>query len=327
MKTGSTSINVFLSHSHLDKSIVQRIGNDLGGLGCYVWLDEERTLAGDSIPDCVVAGIQACDIFIVFLSESSIQSSWVKKELRIALKKREQMGSDFKIIPVLLENCELPVALEDDVYVDFSISKEYFTAISFLADSIIFSDRIFNKYKKFNPGFGLVEELIVDVAVSGESQDIVIINEKHVVKPFKNTNKYIKRLTLDGELLKVCFDKGKVEKRILSRSDVELDMTVDDQFKIGIIATFEITFVIKDEFIYEPSWFYSIDSPTKSLKVNFRFDEKCNVSNLYTKHLRALGEVNEDFTSNITRGKGAKANFQCVIDFPSYRDRYKFYWS
>ncbi len=196
-----------------------------------------------------------------------------------------------------------------------------------MCDSIIFNDKSFSQYVKFHPGYGLVEELKVDVRISGKNQDIAIISEKHVVKAFKNTNKYIKKLTIDGQLVEFLFNKGKIEKKQISKSDYELDMTLDEPFKLGEVTEFELTFKIRNEFIYEKSWFYGIESPTKKIEINFKFGEECNISNVSIKQLRALGEVEKDFTSNVRRVQGNDVEFQCDIDFPSYRDRYKFIWS
>lgn len=185
-------INIFLSHTHLDKPIVRRIGNDLESLGMNVWLDEKRIIAGDSISDRIAEGLSEYDVFLIFLSKKSIKAPWVKEELRIAINNRVKTDGKLKIIPVLLEKCEFPIFLEDYLYADFSDSKEYFNAVSFLCDSIVFNDKLFSKYKKYHPGYGLVEELMIEVVISGKNQDIVTIRERHVIKAFKNTNKYKK---------------------------------------------------------------------------------------------------------------------------------------
>lgn len=320
-------INLFLSHTSKDKPIVRRVADDLESLGLNIWLDEKKIIAGDSITDKLSDGLSKYDVFLIFLSEKSVNAPWVKEELRVALNKRIKTEGKLKIIPVILEECQIPVFLEDYVYVNLSDPNNYFDAISFLSDSIIFNDQLFSQYIKYHPGYGLVEELKIDAKISGDKQDIAIINEHHLVKSFKNTNKYIKKVTLDGELIDVAFNKGSIDIKQISKSDFELDLTLEEPFQVGKVSDFEIILKTRNEFIYENSWFYSIESPTKKLSAKFSFEAECNIHDFCVKHLRALGEIDTDLTSNIKSAPGTRNEFQCDIKFPSYRDRYKFHWS
>ena len=223
MKEG---IRLFLSHTSKDKPIVRRIGDDLESLGLKIWLDEKQIIAGDSITDKLADGLSKYDVFLIFISKKSVKAPWVKEELRVALNKRVKTDGKLKIIPILLEECEIPIFLEDYVYVDFSDLSKYQDAISFLSDSIIFNDLLFSQYVNFHPGYGLVEELKIYAEIAGSKRDIAIIKEKHIVKSFKNTDKYIKRLTLDGDLIEVEFNKGSIDIKQISKSDFELDMTL-----------------------------------------------------------------------------------------------------
>lgn len=109
---------IFLSHSSRDKPIVRRIANDLKSKGHDVWLDEYDIQVGDSIIESISKGILDADYLVVFLSAAAVQSKWVEKEW--AAKYTEEMAAGAKkVLPVLLEECLIPVLLRDKKYADF----------------------------------------------------------------------------------------------------------------------------------------------------------------------------------------------------------------
>lgn len=70
-------INIFLSHTSLDKPIVRRVADDLENLGMNIWLDERRIPAGDSLSDRIADGLSKYDVFLIFLSKKSVTAPWV----------------------------------------------------------------------------------------------------------------------------------------------------------------------------------------------------------------------------------------------------------
>lgn len=81
----SKKIVAFLSHSSQDKPFIRQLAADLATAGISVWLDEQRIHVGDSIPDKINQGLASSDYFLIAISESSVASEWVKKELNSAL--------------------------------------------------------------------------------------------------------------------------------------------------------------------------------------------------------------------------------------------------
>jgi hypothetical protein len=116
-------VGVFLSHNHADKDFVRLIGLRMQRLGVNVWLDEAEINPGDSLIEKISQGIESCEYVVAFISKNSIDSPWVKKELSIALT-REIKGKLYKVIPVLLDYVDIPVWLEDKLYVDFIDKKD-----------------------------------------------------------------------------------------------------------------------------------------------------------------------------------------------------------
>lgn len=128
-------MSVFLSHNHADKEFVRLIGLRLQHRGVNVWIDEAEIKPGDSLIEKISDGLGTCEFVIAFISKNSIEAPWVKKELSIALT-REIKGKLYKVIPALLENVELPVWLEDKLYVDFIDKKDITSEFSKLLKTL-----------------------------------------------------------------------------------------------------------------------------------------------------------------------------------------------
>jgi len=58
----------------------------------------------------------ACDVLVV-LSPRSVASDWVRRELNAALM-RELREQSVLVVPVLIEDCEIPALLKDTLYID-----------------------------------------------------------------------------------------------------------------------------------------------------------------------------------------------------------------
>lgn len=87
--------------------------------GSQIWIDFWEIGVGDSIVERINQGIAASDYLLALLSPRSVTSRWVREEINAALLTTiEQKGA--KLLPVLLEPCELPPLLATRKYADFS---------------------------------------------------------------------------------------------------------------------------------------------------------------------------------------------------------------
>ena len=126
---------LFLSHNSFDKPFVRKLSADLQAAGVQVWVDEAEIRVGDSLIDRIAEGIAGADYLGVVLSPRSVESLWVQRELNIALS-REIGGRKTKVLPILLEECELPVFLEDKFYADFRAPDLYEKGLNLLLRSM-----------------------------------------------------------------------------------------------------------------------------------------------------------------------------------------------
>jgi len=115
---GEAMTTLFISHSSKDKFFVRNLADRLVAEGVKVWIDEAEIKIGDSLIQKITEGVKDSDYLIVVLSQSSTNSSWVQKELQMAMTK-EILGGRV-ILPILIEKCEIPLFLRDKLYADFT---------------------------------------------------------------------------------------------------------------------------------------------------------------------------------------------------------------
>jgi hypothetical protein len=109
----------FVSHSHSDKAIAERLARVLLNQGIDAWLDKWEIQPGDSLVQKIFEeGLKECSAFLVLLSRQSVASAWVKHELDVALVKRLEGAA--RVIPVIVEQCEIPFALRSLLWVDLT---------------------------------------------------------------------------------------------------------------------------------------------------------------------------------------------------------------
>lgn len=110
----------FLSYSHSDSNFVDVLTEILEGSSLVrVWRDEKSIDPGDSISEKLEKAISSSDYFGLILSSNSIASGWVQREYRAALQLQTESGLP-KILPILIEDVEVPTFLKDIKYADFS---------------------------------------------------------------------------------------------------------------------------------------------------------------------------------------------------------------
>ena len=133
----ATMAKVFLSHSSDDKEFVRTLAASLQECGIDSWIDEAEIHFGDSLIQRISDSIERIDLVIAVISEGSVDSSWVRKELEWALT-REIQSRRIVVIPILLDRVDIPFFLVDKLYADFTDARTYADTVKRLADSIKF---------------------------------------------------------------------------------------------------------------------------------------------------------------------------------------------
>lgn len=133
---------VFVSHASEDKDrFVIEFAAKLRARGIDAWLDKWEILPGDSLVDKIFEeGLKNARAVIVVLSKNSVGKPWVKEELNSAVIKR--INGISKLIPVVIEDCEIPEALRSIVWERIADLKNYDPEL----ERIVMS--IYNRYDK-----------------------------------------------------------------------------------------------------------------------------------------------------------------------------------
>jgi hypothetical protein len=92
----------FISYSHVDKSFAHRIYSDLQARGLRCWLDEHDLKLGDRILNIVNDAIRLHDKILLCCSQASLNSWWVKDEIRKAQERERAENRDI-IIPLMVD--------------------------------------------------------------------------------------------------------------------------------------------------------------------------------------------------------------------------------
>lgn len=109
---------VFISHSSKDKPLAISISVDIANQGHVPWLDEWQIVAGESIPVKIGEGLEDSDYVLVLMSKASMESGWVEAEWMTRYWD-EVSDRKVRVIPVLLEDCGIPILLRGKKYADF----------------------------------------------------------------------------------------------------------------------------------------------------------------------------------------------------------------
>jgi hypothetical protein len=109
---------IFVSYSHVDSAFVDRAAAELIRARKPVWVDRYELRAGDSLIARIQDEITRAGAMLVVLSKASVDSEWCKKELSAGLI-RELEEKRVVVIPVLIEDCAIPIFLRDKRYADF----------------------------------------------------------------------------------------------------------------------------------------------------------------------------------------------------------------
>ena len=116
------SPHIFISYSNHDVEVAEQLAMELVNIGVDVWFDKWRIKGGDSIVESVDAAIDRCQIFIVLLSKHALKSKWVTQETSTAFQRKlnRRARAKFKIVPIRVDDCEIPARYRDLHTIDYS---------------------------------------------------------------------------------------------------------------------------------------------------------------------------------------------------------------
>jgi hypothetical protein len=191
--------HLFISHNTKDKPFVRRLAKDLSICGLRCWVDEAEICAGDSLIQKIGDTIESIDYVLVVLSQNSVSSEWVTREVNIALT-QEIKSKKIKVLPVLLDNCPIPPFLQDKLYLNFTNTNFYINSLQDLLTGCgIYIDKEkpgWKSYKEsnqktywesvfyFNNEHGFMPIGIIPLDTSTRFINVIYLIEKYLVIDF-----------------------------------------------------------------------------------------------------------------------------------------------
>jgi hypothetical protein len=93
----------FISYSHQDEAFVERLYRDLHQQGVRCWYAPQDMRIGDKIRPTIDRSIQSHEKLLLVLSEHSLESDWVEKEVETAFEKEDKQ-KQVMLFPIRLDS-------------------------------------------------------------------------------------------------------------------------------------------------------------------------------------------------------------------------------
>lgn len=116
--TEEFSYDVFISYSHRDTATVHCLAERLREDGLKIWLDDWIISPGTSIPLAIEQGLEKSRILLICMSGQYFVSEWTSLE-RYTIFFRDPANLQTRFIPILLEDCNRPMAIAHFACVDW----------------------------------------------------------------------------------------------------------------------------------------------------------------------------------------------------------------
>lgn len=256
-------MKVFISHSSKDKVFAEKLSRDLLKLDLCVWLDKWEIKVGDSLISKISSGLSESDYLIIILSNNSVLSEWVSRELNYSLLE-EINNSKVKVLPVIIDNCNVPVFLRDKLYADFR--NDYQSGFNAVVEALTHSDcspTVLIKEVDFLSSDDR-NSLCMEIVVSNDSNKEVWLTEIKVhsltescgagASPFLLTANYKVTVPCFLKIQDKCYDlTGKVfegnekkySKNVLSKFDY-IDSAGSQTWDIQMVIPIRLRVYAKD---------------------------------------------------------------------------------
>ncbi len=123
---------IFVSHAHQDAAFAQRLAADLRRQGWDIWIAPQSIYPGEQWVTAVNRGLEESRIFLLVLTPSAAQSSWVRRETDAAIH-LEQQG-EIQFIPLDVQPTRRPPLWQTYHWISFQ--NDYGTGLAQLTQTL-----------------------------------------------------------------------------------------------------------------------------------------------------------------------------------------------
>lgn len=127
--------DVFFSYDHDDAAWAQKLAGALRDRGLRVWIDSGEIRAAERWAEEIEEGLRASRVYAMIVTRRALSSRWVRDEYYVALAIGNTDGVPL-IVPVLVEDVELPGFLSIRQWVDFRTPERFDLVVKHLVESI-----------------------------------------------------------------------------------------------------------------------------------------------------------------------------------------------
>lgn len=113
-----SSNSIFVSYSRKDLDFALDLTKKLQELGANIWIDQFGIQIGENWDNSIEDALEGALTLLLIISKTSSTSQNVQDEVSLA------MNSEKKIVPILIEECELPMRWQRMQYADFRVEPE-----------------------------------------------------------------------------------------------------------------------------------------------------------------------------------------------------------
>jgi hypothetical protein len=94
----------FISYSAKDQEFADRLYADLQGNGARCWFAPHDLKIGDRFQEEIEQSIRLYDKLLIILSENSVNSVWVEREIQAAMEKERRSTENTALFPIRLDD-------------------------------------------------------------------------------------------------------------------------------------------------------------------------------------------------------------------------------
>jgi len=244
--------DIFISYSREDQDQAKLIAGKLEKEGFSVWWDTEIPV-GESFDSFIESALNEVKAVVVLWSQSSINSEWVRVEADFARGRG-------KLLPVLIEPCDIPLAFRNIQHFDFTNWDE----------STIALDRKFNEFLiqikdflNYTEKIQIVKEDVIISAAEIESSETLKIGETLEFDKNQKYKQLPKAKNTKIFLAHASVDKPKLKHVISELIDQGFQIWIDKPHDIGLEKKYEAK-IAESRIIYGHDWKESIRKAIKS---------------------------------------------------------------
>ncbi|NNK87159.1 MAG: toll/interleukin-1 receptor domain-containing protein [Flavobacteriaceae bacterium] len=110
--------SIFVSYSSKDRPFATSLTNKLKELGAEVWIDQDGIGLGTNWDNSIEDALETSNILLLLISSTAVASGNVQDEVSIFKEEGK------RIVPIMIEQCELPMRWKRMQYADFTSTPE-----------------------------------------------------------------------------------------------------------------------------------------------------------------------------------------------------------